>query len=226
MKHKGLLITFEGIDGSGKTTQLKRAEEFLTENGFDVLTLREPGSTSVAEKIRSILLDSENSLTSISELLLFLAARSDLVDKVILPELRKGTIILCDRFFDSTTAYQGYGRGLDLKMVKRLNEEAVGEAVPDLTFLINIKLQTNQKRVAQSDLFGKTDQARSENGKLNRLDAETSEFLGKVRKGFLAIAKKEKERFTVLDGDRSIETIFDEIKSCLIQRLKIKNPRG
>ncbi len=207
MKKRGWFITFEGIDGSGKTTQLKLAERFLRRKGNRVLVLREPGSTPVAEKARKVLLDNKNKITPEAELFLYLAARADLVDKVIAPALKNGTIVICDRFYDSTTAYQGYGRGIDIDLVHRVNRLAVGKYIPDITFLIDVDYETSLKRRKK---------------KRDRLESESRTFFNRVRRGFLAIAKKEKRRLVVLDGRRGAAEVSDEVVSCLKMKLKIK----
>ena len=197
-------ITFEGIDGCGKTTQLERAYDFLTASGLTVYKLREPGSTRTAEKIREILLGKENTLSDITELLLYEAARSDIVEKEIIPLLKDGHIVLCDRFYDSTTAYQGYGRGLDIDTVKKLHRLAVGDLTPDLTFLFDLDLKTALTRRDQNP---------------DRLESQPEAFFERVRQGFLAIAREESERVKVIDASRSIEVIFEEVKKQLAQLL-------
>jgi dTMP kinase len=207
MKKRGLLITFEGIDGSGKTTQLKMTAAFLRKQGYRFLILREPGSTPIAEQIRKILLGKENSISPASELLLYLAARADLVQKVIAPALTGGVIVLCDRFYDSTMAYQGYGRGLDISLIERLNDLTVGKVRPDLTFLVDVDYQTSlQRRKRDSD----------------RLESESKAFFDRVRGGFLALARKEKERMVILDGKKPAADIFAEVENCLRKKLNIR----
>ena len=206
MRKKGYLITFEGIDGSGKTTQLKKAENFLRHRGHNIMVLREPGSTSLAEKIRKILLSKENNIPPESELLLYLAARADLVQKVIAPALNKGKIILCDRFYDSTTAYQGYGRRLDIALIKKMNRLAVGPAVPDLTFIIDVDFKTSLKRRKKES---------------DRLESESKRFFEMVRRGFLTIGREEKRRICIIDGRGTADATFAEVLDCLKRKLKI-----
>jgi dTMP kinase len=195
-KKRGYLITFEGIDGCGKTTQLLLAQKYLIGRGFKVLVLREPGSTKLAEKVRKILLDKKNRINPISELYLYLAARADLVREIIIPAVNSGKIVLCDRFYDSTTAYQGFGRGIDLETIGRLNKLAADGVYPDKTFLIDIDYKTSlNRRKIKSD----------------RLESEPRAFFNRVRRGFLKIAEWEPKRFAVLDGRRSAEEIFEEI---------------
>lgn len=207
MKKKGLFITFEGIDGSGKTTQLRLTEKFLRQTGRPLLVLREPGSTPVSEKIREILLDRKSRLSPETELLLYEAARSTLVRDIIAPALKNGLIVLCDRFYDSTTAYQGYGRGLDLSLIDRLNKLAVGKCHPDLTFLVDVNYKTSLTR-------------RKKNS--DRLESESAAFFRRVRNGFLAIARKEQKRVVLLRGDGSAAETFAEVINCLQSRLKIR----
>lgn len=207
MRKKGFFITFEGIDGSGKTTQLRLTEEYLIQKGRAVLVLREPGSTPVSEKIREILLDRKNRLSAETELLLYEAARAALVRDVIAPALKNGLIVLCDRFYDSTTAYQGYGRGINLSLIDRLNRLAVGKTHPDLTFLVDVDYSTSLRRRKKDS---------------DRLESESAAFFRRVRSGFRALARKEKKRIVVLRGNGSAAQTFTEVKNCLLRRLKIR----
>jgi dTMP kinase len=207
MRKRGWFITFEGIDGSGKTTQLKMTEQLLGMLHFPILVVREPGSTPVAEKARKILLSKKNHITAESELFLYLAARADLVKKIIAPALNKGVIVLCDRFYDSTVAYQGYGRGLDIDLIGELNHLAVGRYEPDITFLIDVDYKTSLKRRKKQR---------------DRLESESMAFFNRVRKGFLKIAQRERKRVIVLDGRKRVEVVFAEVDSCLKMRLHIK----
>jgi len=197
-KNKPYFITFEGIDGCGKTTQLQRAYDYLAGAGFTVYKLREPGSTRVAEKIREILLDKNNTLTDITELLLYEAARSDIVEKEIIPLLKDNNVVLCDRFYDSTTAYQGYGRELDIDMVRNLHRIAVGSLRPDLTLVYDIDLKTAAERRETAP---------------DRLESQSDAFFERVRQGFLEIARKESERVKVIDARDTIEKVFEQTKS-------------
>jgi len=202
----GYFITFEGIDGCGKTTQLKLAEEYLIQTGRPVLVIREPGSTPLSEEIRRILLDKELHINPVSELMLYVAARAELIKDTIMPALDSSTIILCDRFFDSTTAYQGYGRGLDIDSIQRLHRLSVGEYIPDLTFLVDVDYETSLTRRKET---------------ADRLESESEEFFNRVRYGFLEISKHEPKRFVVINGKNSIDTIFNEVQACLKNRLSI-----
>jgi len=205
MKH-GLFITFEGIDGCGKTTQWKLIEKHLRQRGHAVLALREPGSTALSERIRKILLDKKLSIDPISEMHLYLAARAGLVREVITPALKRGEIVVCDRFYDSTTAYQGYGRGLDIALIKKLNAQAIGSCIPDLTFLVDVDYATSLSRRKKTS---------------DRLESESRAFFKRVREGFLEIARTGKKRVVVLDGKKSIDELFKEVTVCLSRKLKL-----
>jgi dTMP kinase len=194
-KYRGIFITFEGIDGCGKSTQARRLYSFLKKQGYAVLFLREPGGTPASERMRRILLDRNLDITPQSELLLYQAARAQLAETVIIPELKKGTIIVCDRYYDSTTAYQGYGRGLDLRMIERLNRIASLDVAPDLTFIFDVDYKTSLSR---------------RNGEADRLEKEKRAFFNRVRKGFKAMASK--RRVALLDGRREIDPIFVQVK--------------
>jgi len=203
---QGNLITFEGIDFSGKSVQANLLHGALKDRKLPVLILREPGGTEISEKIRSVLLDNANhKMSAMTEVLLYSAARAQMVRENILPNLEKGTVVICDRYFDSTTAYQGFGRRIDLDFIKKLNNFATEELVPDLTFLIDLDAKIALQRT-------KTD--------LDRLEKEDSEFHQRVRKGYLEIARSNPDRFVVIDGTQSIEAIQDEI----FMKIKLKLP--
>jgi dTMP kinase len=188
-KKAGRLITFEGIDGTGKSTQIARLAAALREAGHDVLELREPGGTAIGEAIRNILLDCKNSGMSIqTELLLFEAARAQLVREIIQPALKAGTWVICDRFYDSTSVYQGFGRGLDLDMIEALNNIAVDGCHPDATLLLDLPVEA-----AISRLSGRTEKA-------DRLDGESIAFKSSIREGFLKLAARSNGRITVVDA--------------------------
>ena len=198
--HESMFITFEGIDFSGKSTQANLLVERLKRSGRDVLLLREPGGTPVSEKIRSILLDRRHlDLNPRAELLLFSAARSQLVREVILPALKRRTVVVCDRFYDSTTAYQGYGREIDLGDIRVMNTMATFGTVPDRTFLVDVGLDEVARRRTASGL------------KADRMESEGREFFERVRKGYLAIAASEPGRFTVIDGTQGVGAIGEAI---------------
>jgi dTMP kinase len=198
---KGLFITFEGLDGSGKTTQIKLLYDYLKERGLDVITTVEPGGTVIGRKIRKILLDKDNHEMSYkTETFLFLASRAELVSKVISPALSKGRIVICDRFFDSTIVYQGIARGLGIDRILDMSLWATGGIAPDITFLLSVKADKGKKRM---------DRASKER---DRMELEKDNFRKNVYKGYLSIAKRYKDRFVVIDGEKDIEEIFGEVK--------------
>ena len=203
-----MFITFEGIDGSGKTTQAHLLSERLKEEGRDCIFLREPGGTEISEKIRNILLDKIHlEMTQFAELFLFSAARTQLVTEVIRPCLELGKIVLCDRFFDSTTAYQGYGRGIAIRDVKSVNAVASQGTVPDMTFILDIELGELQRR----RVSGK----RTE----DRMEAGGADFFEKVRRGYMEIAKSESKRCVVVNGMKPRQEIHEEIWNRVQQKL-------
>lgn len=199
MKIKPLLITFEGIDGCGKSTQAKRLYEYLKAKGYKVSLYRDPGSTPLAEKIRELLLNFEMDPTT--ELLLFESARSSLVWERIFPDLKEGKIVILDRFIDSTTAYQGYGREINLGTVSILNHIAIRGRKPDITFLLNVPLEVALERIE---------------GKKTRF--EDRDYLRKVRDAYILMANQERERIVLLDGNRDVERVFEDILKVLRER--------
>lgn len=203
---KGLFITFEGIDGCGKTTQALLTYRHLLARGHQVKLFREPGSTAVAERIRQILLDGRLSMVDVTELFLYEAARAEITARELRPVLSKGHIVLCDRFYDSTTAYQGYGRKLDIRMVRSLHRVAVGDMVPDITFLFDIDLATAYSRRGESP---------------DRLESQSKAFFKRVRNGFLTIARKERKRVKVIDGAQTVEDVFNDVKKILTRKLRL-----
>ena len=202
---KGQFITFEGPEGGGKSTHIKRLAERLKALGHEVLLTREPGGPPTGEAIRGILQHEHTgeAICPEAELLLFEASRAQLVRTVILPALQKGTWVLCDRFADSTTAYQGYGRGFDLETILALNSHAVGECVPDLTILMDIDVQSGRERLAQRNLALNTTS--------DRIEREAVDFHERVRAGFLALAKRWPDRIKVVNVMREPEVVAGEI---------------
>jgi dTMP kinase len=202
---KGLFITFEGTEGCGKSTQMELLRRQLLSLGYRVHPLREPGGTSIGEEIRHTLKHSKNNaaMTSEAELLLMNASRAQLVREVIRPALAAGEIILCDRFYDSTTAYQGYGRQLDLKMVQSVVDMAVGETKPDLTLLLKVSPEISEQRRAarQSTLPFIRD----------RIEEASQEFFARVAKGYEAIAAVNPDRVRVVDASGPVETVCVKI---------------
>ena len=185
----GVFLTLEGIDGCGKTTQMDKVLRWIQQSGQEVLALREPGGTAIGESIRQILLDRVNTaMTTEAELLLFAAARAQLVGEVIRPALEKGTWVVCDRFMDSTVAYQGYGRELNLETIRALQEIAVGECRPDLTLLLDVPVEEAVNRLSVRK------------GKVDRLDLASRSFMERTRQGYLKLAAAEPERFRLIDS--------------------------
>jgi dTMP kinase len=193
-------ITFEGIDGSGKTTQVRLLAQRLRAQGRDVLETVEPGGTVVGQQIRRILLDAANQdLRPAAELLLYFASRAQNVEQCILPALSAGKIVLCDRFTDSTLAYQGYARGLGAETVLALDCIACGGLTPDLTLLIDVDLDTGLDRAQARNALGSAGET--------RMDDQSIEFHRKVREAYLALAKQYASRFRVIDGRGSPEAV-------------------
>nr|5XBH_A Chain A, Thymidylate kinase [Aquifex aeolicus VF5]5XBH_B Chain B, Thymidylate kinase [Aquifex aeolicus VF5] len=195
-----MLIAFEGIDGSGKTTQAKKLYEYLKQKGYFVSLYREPGGTKVGEVLREILLTEE--LDERTELLLFEASRSKLIEEKIIPDLKRDKVVILDRFVLSTIAYQGYGKGLDVEFIKNLNEFATRGVKPDITLLLDIPVDIALRRLKEKNEF------------------ENKEFLEKVRKGFLELAKEE-ENVVVIDASGEEEEVFKEILRALSGVLRV-----
>jgi dTMP kinase len=205
---KGILITMEGIDGSGKSTQVsllvERLKGLIKDKG--IIEIREPGSTKVGEEIRGIVKDKSNKgLVKESELLLYLAARAQLVREVIRPALDNECIVICDRFLDSSIAYQGYGRGINIDILKRMDEFARGYTYPDLTFVIDIPIEEAIKRRGETD----------------RIEESGREFFNKVRTGYLNIAIKESYRVHIINGEGDKREVGERIFSIVKDRLNI-----
>ena len=201
-----MFITFEGIEGSGKSTQARLLVEYLRGKGLNVILTREPGGVELSERIRSILIETGLNISSRAELLLFLASRAQHTDELIRPSLRKGHIVVCDRYIDASVAYQGYGRGLSIEMIKRLNDWATGGIRPNLTVLLDLSPEEGLKRVRTSK-------------KMDRIEGENLEFHRRVREGYLEIARSDPDRFLVLDATRSMEEIQrfirEAVEACL-----------
>ena len=202
---KGLFITFEGADGSGKTTQLNKIKNFLEEKGFDVVVTREPGSLELGQKIRNILLHYDGVVSDRCEIFLFLADRAQHVETFIKPAIEEGKIVLCDRHTDSTIAYQGYGREQDIELLKKLNEIAVNGLKPDLTMLFDVSTETAQERVGNEK---------------DRMESIGIEFHRKVRNGYLELLKENSDRIKLINANNSIETVFEDAKNIIIDLIK------
>jgi dTMP kinase len=202
----GLFVTFEGGEGSGKSTQIARLAEHLRLGGRDPVITREPGGTPLGEGIRSLLLDPSRSPEPLAEALLMEAARAELVAQVIRPALARGRVVLCDRYADSTLAYQGGGRGLDRAMLRELNRAATGGLTPDLTLLFDLDPTVGLAR-------------RDASGEHNRLDGEPPDFHARVRAAYLELAREEARRFVTLDASLAPATIGARVSEAVEARL-------
>lgn len=195
---KGLFITLEGGDGAGKSTQIRNIEKFFTEKGFVVLHTREPGGPPISEKLREILLDNRNTeMSPVTEMLIYAAGRAQNVSEVVVPALERGEVVICDRFVDSSVAYQGYGRGLG-SVVEEVNRTATSGLKPDITFWLDIDPEAGKARAARA-------------GELDRLELEQMDFHFRVYRGYSEIAEREPERVKRIDASRSVDEIRDEI---------------
>jgi dTMP kinase len=206
-----MFITLEGPEGSGKTSHIPPLVEYLREQGYTVFPTREPGGTSIGEQIRMVIHDLKNvEMHPRSETLLYQAARAQIVEEVIRPRLKAGEIVLSDRYFDSTIAYQGYGHQQDLEQVRALVKYATGGLVPDLTILLDIDVEAGLKRKTQNG------------AEWNRLDAYTLEFHQRVRKGYLEMVKAEPKRWVVVNAGNEWEKVQQELREVILGRLKNK----
>ena len=204
---KGFFISFEGIDGCGKSTQIKKLIERLKENNYQTLLTREPGGTIISEKIRAILLDKENNnLSNQAESLLFLSSRAQLVEEKIIPALEQGVVVISDRFSDSTLAYQGVGRGMGEKIISQLNDFATQKVYPNLTFIID----TSYASVIKRNSLGN-----------DRIELNNKDFFVSISNYYKDLPKSGSARYCLLDGDRDIETIHNEIWSTICKRLDL-----
>ncbi|HWQ80873.1 MAG TPA: dTMP kinase [Ignavibacteria bacterium] len=204
-----MFITFEGIDLSGKSTQAKLLYNYLKKRGRKVILVREPGGTKISEKIRDILLDKNHSgMFSLTEFLLFSASRQQLTEEVIKPHLRKGYFVICDRYYDSSTAYQGYGGQVELKTILGINKTAAGGLSPDLTFFIDIDMKESAARRKAA----RKSKDRMEQKKLN--------YFNKVIGGYRELASKENKRFKRIDGRKPVGDIQEEILNIIRKRVK------
>ena len=201
---KNRFITLEGIDGSGKSTQMQLTQEFLEQHGCHVVRTREPGGTELSEKIRDLLLSNQlQSMHEDTELLLMFAARVEHVQKVIKPALEQGSWVLSDRFYDATYAYQGYGRNIDLGKIDQLREFSLSGLSPDKTFLLDISLSISQERVTQR-------------GEKDRFENEKLDFYAKVRQGYLDLAQKNSQRICTINAEQAITEVQSEIQQQLL----------
>jgi len=202
---KGKFITFEGTEGSGKSTQSKLLYDYLKAKGLKVIYLREPGGTRISEKIRKILLDANNkSMLPICETLLYLAARAQLVSEVILPALKKGKIIICDRFLDSTLAYQGFGLGVDIKTIKYIGNFATSGIKPDLTIFLDLPIEKGLSRCGRIK---------------DRIEKRTFLYHHHVRGGYLKLAAQEHKRIKVIKVDSDKNKIQEKIRKAVLEKI-------
>jgi dTMP kinase len=202
-----MFITLEGPEGSGKTSQIGPLAEFLRQQGFDVLTTREPGGTPIGDQIRAVLHSLDNTaMHPRTETLLFQSARAQLVEQVIRPHLKGGGVVISDRYADSTLAYQGYGHGLPLEQVRAVINFATGELKPDLTFLLDVDVVLGLER-------------RSQDGEWNRLDAYAVEFHRRVRRGYHQLAQVEPQRWVIVDAAQAQERVQADLRKIVIERL-------
>ncbi|MGL5649492.1 MAG: dTMP kinase [Clostridium sp.] len=203
---KGLFVVFEGGEGSGKSTMLEMTYEWLRENGHDCIKTREPGGIKISEKIREIILDVKNTtMDGRTEALLYAAARRQhLVEKVI-PALNEGKIVLCDRFVDSSLAYQGYARGLGIDEVFEINRFAISDCMPNVSILFDIRPEVGLERIMKN-----------RGREINRLDLEAIDFHNKVREGYNKIYENNKDRIKKINAENTIEQVFEEIKSIFL----------
>ena len=203
-----MFITFEGTEGSGKTTQIGRLVKELSEANYSVQSTREPGGTTVGDQIRSILLNPLNErLFPTSELLLYAASRAQHVREVIVPALKNGEIVISDRFADASVAYQSYGRNLNLTLITQLNRIATDGLVPDLTFLLDLPVEIGLQRASSS------------RGTLDRIEREKLEFHRRVQTGYLSIAEESPDRIKVVDATQSMDVIYQEIWSTIQKKI-------
>ena len=202
-----MFITFEGPEGSGKTSQIIPLADFLREKGFNVITTREPGGTAIGEQIRDILTRLDNtSMHPRTEILLFLAARAQLVEQSIRPHLEQGSLVISDRYADATLAYQGYGHGTDLQLLHQLLNFATGNLWPDLTILLNLDPENGLQR------------KRSE-GEWNRLDAYKLAFHQRVWQGYQELAQQDPQRWVIIDASQPLDMVQNQIRQVILERL-------
>ncbi|GAH28967.1 unnamed protein product, partial [marine sediment metagenome] len=210
--------TFEGLEGCGKTTQAKMLFDFLIKQKIPSIYTKEPGGTKIGDKIRKILLDQKNDgMDYKTEMLLFLASRAENVRLIILPALEEGKIVISDRFYDSTTAYQGCGRGIDLEIIKNLNSLVVGKAIPDLTFILDIDPYEGLRRSAS---FGNSSEMRFEEEFISKKIIGGKLFLERVRQGYYQLSHEESGRIKIIDANRSKEDIYNEIVEIVNKKIK------
>lgn len=199
-----LFVTFEGPEGSGKSTQIQLAADFLHDLGYDVLLTREPGGTAIGDQIRDVVHNVANTaMCAPAEVLLYSASRAQLVHQTILPHLKKGGVVICDRYADSTFAYQGYGRGLDAEALRLITQFATQNLKPDLTIYLDLAPTEGLKRKQRANSAGE--------GEWNRMDQLELEFHQRVRAGYLEMIRAEPERWLIIDAMASVEVVYQDI---------------
>ena len=204
MTDRGLFITFEGTDGTGKTTQVQRLTADLRQTGYDVCLTREPGGTPISEQIRDMLLNPDYSeMAATTELLLYAASRAQHVSEVIKPALEAGKVVISSRFADAMVVYQGYGRGLDLERINHLNRIATDGVTPDVTFVLDLPVEIGLQRVQNS------------RGGLDRLEREKIEFHRRLREGYQILAKQEPQRLKIIDSQVGPEQVYAQIQAII-----------
>ncbi len=211
-----MLITFEGIEGCGKSTQARMLHDWIRENGQNTLLSREPGSSPLGEKLRAILLSQESGdISPLSELFLYLADRAEHVQQVVGPALQENKIVIIDRYVDSTLVYQGYGRGFELPFLQQLNARASSHVWPTLTFLLDLPPEEGLKRAKNRNVENAIE---IEEG---RFESESWKFHSKIRDGYLELAKQEENRFVTLDAQQPVELVFESVKKHLMEKITL-----
>lgn len=206
----GFLVTFEGGEGCGKSTQIKKLSQFLEQEKIPFIVSREPGGTEVGEKIRDILLNMKAEMSSTVEFLLFSASRADHIEKVVKPALESGKIVLLDRFYDSSFVYQGYAGDLNLKDIQNVTELAVKDVKPNLTFLLDLDYEVGMLRKSKDDKLRN----------LDRIEQKGESYHKKVRNGYLKLAEQNPDRIVVVDASKTPDEIFEEIKNKFLECIK------
>lgn len=207
----GFLVTFEGGEGCGKSTQIKKLSQFLEQEKIPFIVSREPGGTEVGEKIRDILLNMKAEMSSTVEFLLFSASRADHIEKVVKPALESGKIVLLDRFYDSSFVYQGYAGDLNLKDIQNVTELAVKDVKPNLTFLLDLDYRAGMLRKSKDDKLKN----------LDRIEQKGESYHKKVRNGYLKLAEQNPDRIVVIDASKTPDEIFEKIKAKILKYLNI-----
>lgn len=213
-----MFVTFEGIEGSGKTTQMGLAAERLASEGYAVVQTREPGGTRIGEELRSVLLSPDHgNMSPLAELFLYEACRAQLVTEVVRPALERGGLVLCDRYFDATTAYQGFGRGLDMAFVEGLNRGAGQGIEPDLTILLDLPVETGLERIRiRYSGPGRQDGRRVP----DRMETEERDFHERIRRGYLRLAERHGRRMRVVDASGPVDQVHAKVMDCLLPALE------